>query len=149
MEENHREPRSPIRIALEEPSCEDRRINNLVKHYVQTTVATFGGWNELLAGEQALLLSQKACLTAILKAQRDISRLEEILDSKGKPSGLYWLLRCFTSEFRSNQVALGLARPRITARRPQDKVGAPRDTVQDIIDEYAEEKRRERKARVV
>lgn len=139
-------PRSPTRIFLETKSSGDKTIDRMVQDYVQNVVATFGGWDELTAGEYAMLLSQKLLLQTVLRCQNELAKQEGgLLDGKGKPSNLQWLMVRFQSEFRAGQVALGLARPRITSRKPQNLVGQSRDTIAAITEEYAEKTKAEKR----
>ena len=149
-------PRSPTQLFLEKNPCDPttsqgRHINRLVQDYVQNVVAQFGGWNELTAGEFAMLVSQKLCLTTILRCESEMAASDgKLLDEKGKPSQIYWMIARFQAEFRAGQIALGLAKPRITSRRPKDLVAQPRNSIAEIIEEYAEkEKKAAKKLKVV
>lgn len=136
-------PRSPTQILLQSPACEDAEINRLIRDYIENVAAGFGGWSELTPGEMAMLVSQRICLLNIYRCQAALAKLgPEMLDDKGKPSQYVWMSARFQSEFRAGQVALGLARPRITTRQPRNLVAQPRDTIKAIMDEYAEKNRR-------
>jgi hypothetical protein len=134
-------PRSPTQIRLETKSTGDKTIDRLVQDYVQNVVAGFGGWSEVMPGEMFMLLSQKISLEIILKCQAELSKQEAMLDAKGKPSPLVWEMARFQAEFRAGQISLGLARPRITTRRPIDLKAQPRDSIAAIVEEYRDEKK--------
>jgi len=136
-------PRSPTQIHLQSMTgTTDRRIHREVQQYIETTVAQFGGWDQTTAGEQAMLLGQKFVLTMILRLQAELAAEggEKLMDTKDKTQ-IVWAVARFQSEFRAGQVALGLARPRITSRKPLDLVASPRDTIAAIVEEYRDEKK--------
>jgi hypothetical protein len=151
MDGKNRKPRSPTQIHLQSMTgTTDLKIHREVQQYVETTVAAFGGWHETTAGEMAMLLGQKFVLTMILRLQAELAAEggDKLMDTKSKTQ-IVWAIARFQSEFRQGQVALGLARPRITSRKPQNLVGQPRDSIADIIEEYAVEKKAEKKLKVV
>jgi hypothetical protein len=134
--------RSPTQIHLQSMTgTTDKKIHREVQQYIETTVAAFGGWHETTAGEMAMLLGQKFVLTMILRLQAELAAEggEKLMDTKDKTQ-IVWAIARFQSEFRAGQVALGLARPRITSRKPQNLVGQPRDTIAAISEEYRESK---------
>jgi hypothetical protein len=134
---------------LEKKTCEDQTIHRIVQDYLQNCAAAFGGWSEVTPGEMSQLVNQKIALETVLRCQSALAAGEaSLLDASGKPSHLWWLMSRFQSEFRAGQVALGLARPRITTRRPANMIGVERDSIQQILDEYSAAKK-EVKPRVV
>jgi hypothetical protein len=144
MAENAR-PQSAMELALLKQTHADRAIHVQVQQYVAETVAQLGGWSGIQVGDLAMLLSQKICLTIALALEAEVVANGRLSDDKGRPSALLAQMRAFQGEFRQNQIALGLARARITSRRAKDL----NPSMSDILEEYqtrAEDTKARRKA---
>ncbi len=144
-------PRSPTQIALEDKKTGDNTIDRLITDYIQNVVSGWGGWKNLTAGEMAMLLSQKTCLQMAYRCQAEVDKLSSGpgVDLK-QTKALISMMKSFMQEFRQGQVALGLSRPRLTTRRTQDLTGGvPGDSIASILEEYAGDKKAEKKPRVV
>src|SRR6266704_2147792 len=99
---------------------------------------------------QIALEDQKTCLQMVYRCQAEVDKLSTGpgVDLK-KTKALISVMKGFQQEFRQGQVALGLSRPRITTRKPQDLVGVAGDTIAEITAEYAEDKKAQKKLKVV
>ena len=132
MSDNAR-PRSAMQAALEKQTHANVDIHRQVQQYVAETISQLGGWSEVQAGDLALLLCQKQCLTVALACESEIVASGKLQDEKGRAHPLFGTMRQFQSEFRQNQIALGLARARITSRRSKDL----NPSMSDILEEYS------------
>jgi hypothetical protein len=131
--------------ALLKQTHADIAIHRQVQQYIAETVSQLGGWNGMQAGDLAILLVQKQCLTIALALEAQVVASGRLTDDKGRASPLLFAMTRFQSEFRQNQIALGLARARITSRRAKDL----NPSMADIMEEYqtrAEDTKSRRKA---
>ena len=136
-------PRSAIEVALTKQTHADRAIHAQVQEYIQQTVAQLGGWSHISISDLALILCQKQCLTMALALEAHVVASGNLTDGKGRASPLLFMMTRFQSEFRQGQIALGLARARVTSGAPKDRNPARHldDIVQEYKDRAAETKR--------
>jgi hypothetical protein len=132
-DENDR-PQSAMEKALTKQTHADRAIHAQVQEYIQQTVAQLGGWSHISISDLALILCQKQCLTMALALEAQVVASGNLTDGKGRASPLLFTMTRFQSEFRQGQIALGLARARVTSSKPRDR--NPTRHLDDILKEY-------------
>lgn len=127
-------PQSAIEKALTKQTHADRAIHSQVQQYIQETVAQLGGWGHISVSDLALILCQKQCLTIALALEAQVVASGNLTDGKGRASPLLFTMKGFQAEFRQGQIALGLARARVTSCKPKDT--NPARHLEDIMQEY-------------
>jgi hypothetical protein len=127
-------PQSAIEKALTKQTHADRAIHSQVQQYVQETVAQLGGWGHISVSDLTLILCQKQCLTIALALEAQVVASGKLSDDKGRASPLLFTMRGFQSVFRQGQIALGLARARVTSSKPRDE--SPGRHLDEVMEEY-------------
>ena len=123
-----------MELELTKQTHADRAIHSQVQQYIQETVAQLGGWGHISVSDLALILCQKRCLTMALALEAQVVASGNLTDGKGRASPLLFTMTRFQSEFRQGQIALGLARARVTSTKPRDR--NPARHLNDILQEY-------------